>query len=412
MTPDGAPAYLERGTAPFRRANWALFLAAFSIFASLYSVQPLLPVFAGQFGLGAGGSSLSLSVTTATLAIAMLAAGAIADTVGRKRLMFFSLLLTAVLNLLVALAPTWTGLLVARGLMGLALSGIPAVAMAYIAEEVEPGSTGFAMGLYIGGTAIGGMAGRLVIGVVADFASWRVAIGVIGVLVLISALLLQRLLPESTHFTRRPFRLNQLVPGLAVPFRDPGLRWLFVQAFLLMGGFITVYNYLGFRLSIAPYALSQSAIALIFLSYLVGTGSSAWAGGLADRIGRRKVLWWMVLAMVAGLALMSLAPLVAVITGVVILTSGFFGAHAIASGWVGRRALHAKAQASSLYLFFYYMGSSLIGTAGGWAWTAYAWPGVSLVVGITLLAALGVAIRLFLLPPLPLPETRPQPLAP
>jgi YNFM family putative membrane transporter len=293
--------------------------------------------------------------------------------------------------------------------MGLALSGIPAVAMAYIAEEISPKASGFAMGLYIGGTAIGGMAGRLLIGVIADFASWRIAIAVIGVLVFLSAMLLQRLLPDSTHFTRRPFAPRNLLPAMAGSFRDPGLRWLYAQAFLLMGSFITTFNYIGFRLSVAPYFLTHAVIALIFLSYMVGTGSSAWAGALADRIGRRKVLWWLVLTMLAGVVIMSLTPLFAVIAGIVILVFGFFGAHSIASGWVGRRAQGTKAQASSLYFFFYYMGSSVAGTAGGWLWNVYAWPGVSLLVGVMLALALLVAIRLVFLPPLPLPEGKSAP---
>jgi MFS transporter, YNFM family, putative membrane transport protein len=174
--------------------------------------------------------------------------------------------------------------------------------------------------------------------------------------------------------------------------------------FLGMGGFITIFNYLGFRLSAAPYGLSHAVIASIFLSYIVGTASSAWAGRLADRIGRRKVLWFMILTMGTGLALMAFAPLAVIITGVIVLTFGFFGAHAVASGWVGRRALGARAQASAMYLFFYYMGSSVIGTLGGWLWNHYAWRGVTVLAGAVIGIALAIAIRLYFLPPLPVPE--------
>jgi YNFM family putative membrane transporter len=176
-----------------------------------------------------------------------------------------------------------------------------------------------------------------------------------------------------------------------------------------MGSFVTVFNYISFRLSAAPYSLSHTLISFLFFSYVVGSGSSAWAGGLADRIGRRKVLWWMVLTMVVGLMLISLQPLVAVAAGAVVLAFGFFGSHTITSSWVGRRALGARAQASSLYLLFYYMGASFIGTAGGWFWIRQAWPGVALLVGSSLLLALAVAVRLFFLPPLPIPETHTAP---
>jgi YNFM family putative membrane transporter len=400
---------LERGTPAFRRANWALFLAAFSMFGSLYSVQPLLPIFVTEYGVRADESSLALSLTSAVLGIFMVFAGALSDAAGRKRLMVTSLWLTAVLNFIVMAAPTWTTLLIARTLLGLVLCGVPAVAMAYIAEEVDPRSLSFAMGLYIGGTAIGGMVGRILLGVMADVASWRLGMGVFATLVLASAVSMQRLLPESRHFVATPMVAGQFLPGLGKLFKDPGLRWLYAEGFLLMGSFVTVFNYISFRLSAAPYSLSHTLISFLFFSYVVGSGSSAWAGGLADRVGRRKVLWWMVLTMVVGLGLISLQPLAAVAAGAVVLAFGFFGGHTITSSWVGRRALGARAQASSLYLLFYYMGSSVIGTAGGWFWSRDAWSGVALLVGGSLVLALAVAIRLFFLPPLPIPETHSTP---
>lgn len=409
MTLEPVPVTLARGTPAFRRANWALFLAAFSMFGSLYSVQPLLPIFVTEYGVRADESSLALSLTSAVLGIFMVFAGALSDAAGRKRLMVTSLWLTAALNFAVMAAPTWTALLVARTLLGLVLCGVPSVAMAYIAEEMDPKSLSFAMGLYIGGTAIGGMVGRILLGVMADIASWRLGMGLFGVLVLASAVYMQRLLPDSRHFVAKPFVAGGFLPGLRQLFRDPGLRWLYAEAFLLMGSFVTVFNYISFRLSAAPYSLSHALISFLFFSYVIGSGSSAWAGGLADRIGRRKVLWWMVLTMVAGLVLISLQPLTAIAAGAVVLAFGFFGSHTITSSWVGRRALGARAQASSLYLLFYYLGASVIGTAGGWFWIRQAWPGVALLVGSSLLLALAVAVRLFYLPPLPIPETHTAP---
>jgi len=400
---------LERGSPTFRRANWALFLAAFSMFGSLYSVQPLLPIFVTEYGVRADESSLALSLTSAALGIFMVFAGALSDAAGRKRLMVASLWLTALLNFAVMAAPTWAMLLIARTLLGLVLCGVPSVAMAYIAEEVEPRSLSFAMGLYIGGTAIGGMVGRILLGVMADVASWRIGMGLFATLVLASAVFMQRLLPESRHFVAKPFQAAGFLPGLKELFKDPGLRWLYVEAFLLMGSFVTVFNYIGFRLSAAPYSLSHTLISFLFFSYLVGSASSAWAGGLADRVGRRKVLWWMVLTMIAGLTLISMQPLAAVVAGAIVLPFGFFGSHTITSSWVGRRALNARAQASSMYLLFYYMGASVIGTAGGWFWIRHAWPGVAILVGGALLLALAAAVRLFFLPPLAIPKPRPAP---
>ncbi len=403
------PTVIRRGTPAFIRANAAFFLSAFAIFASLYSVQPLLPIFAAEFALDAGAASLALSATTATLAIALLLASWVADRLGRKTLMVWAILLTAGLGLLLPFAPNWWSLITIRTVMGLTLSGLPAVAMVYLAEEMEPEALGFSMGLYIGGTAIGGMAGRLLSGVLADWIGWRPALLVLGVAVAAVALAVVLLLPTPHNSARSRIGLRDLTRLVRVQFRDAGLPWLFISAFLLMGSFVTLYNYAGFRLALPPFELSHAAIAAIFVVYLLGSVSSAWAGGLAQRLGRRKVYWSFVVVMAAGVFLTLIPSTPAIIAGLAIATAGYFAAHGIASAWVARRAQIGRAQASAIYLFAYYLGSSVLGTLGGYAWVAWGWNGVMLVSGGAAIAALLVAMRLMSLPPLPTPERPAQP---
>ena len=403
------PTVIRRGTPAFLRANIAFFLSAFAIFASLYSVQPLLPIFAAEFGLDAGASSLSLSVTTATLAVSLLFASLVADRLGRKVLMVWAILLTAALGLLQPFAPNWYALLAIRTLMGLTLSGLPAVAMVYLAEEIDPDALGFSMGLYIGGTAIGGMAGRLLSGVLADWIGWRPALMVLGLAIAAAAIAVVLLLPTPHNSARSRLGLRDLGRLIRLQFNDAGLPWLFVSAFLLMGSFVTLYNYAGFRLALPPFELSHSAIAAIFVVYLLGSISSTWAGGLAQRLGRRRVYWTLVLTMTIGVFLTLIPSTPVVIAGLAIATVGYFAAHGIASAWVARRALVGRAQASAIYLFAYYLGSSVLGTLGGYAWVAWGWNGVMLVSGGAAIAALLVALRLIHLPPLLVPERPPEP---
>jgi YNFM family putative membrane transporter len=286
-----------------------------------------------------------------------------------------------------------------RLVQGLLLSGLPAVAMAFIAEEVHPRSSGYAMGLYISGSALGGMMGRVITGVLMEYGGWRLAIGGIGVLGMAAALVFWQCLPPSRHFTPRPLQLRGLAENFALHLRDGGLRWLFLVGFLLMGAFVTVYNYIGYRLLAPPFGLSHLLVGSVFTVYLVGIASSTFIGGLADRFGRRRLLWVILLAMLGGLALMSLDWLPAVVGGLAVMTFCFFGAHSLASSWVGRRARLARAQASSLYLFCYYMGSSVVGAAGGVAWSGLGWLGVTWLVGGCLALALVAGLRLSRLQP-------------
>lgn len=400
---------IRRGTPAFVRANIAFFLSAFSVFASLYSVQPLLPMFAQYWVRDAGTASLALSATTATMAVALIPASLLADRLGRRRLIVGALLITAILGMLLPFTQVWWQLITLRTLMGLTLAGIPAVAMVYLSEEMDPDALGYSMGLYIGGTAIGGMAGRVISGVLSDFLGWRLGTGILAGLILVAAIAVAVLLPKPRHFIRDPIGLADLWRRCRASFDDAALPWLFASAFLLMGGFVTLYNYAGFRLALPPFLLSHSAIAMIFLVYLLGSVSSTWAGALSQRLGRRKVFWALVALMGSGMAVTMVDNTMIVILGLAIATMGFFAAHGVASAWVTRRARIGKAQASAIYLVAYYLGASILGTLGGYAWTAWAWPGVMLVTGGAATAALLVAVRLVFVAPLPTPEHPPEP---
>jgi YNFM family putative membrane transporter len=400
---------IRHGTPAFRRTNLALFAAGLATFGLLYCVQPLMPQFSRHYGIGAATSALSLSLTTGVLAFAMLFAGGVSDALGRKTVMVASLLSSAVLVLLTALMPNWYALLTLRTLLGITLSGLPAVAMTYLTEEMHAESIGLGMGLYISGSAVGGMSGRLIAGVVADFAGWRAGIGVVGFIGLVAGLVFWKALPPSRHFRPQPLQWRALFARFAGMFRDPGLPWLFVEGFLLLGAFVTVYNYLGYRLLAPPFNLSQTVVGLIFGIYLVGTFSSAWMGHLAGKLGRRKVLWTAFALMLLGVACTMMALLWLIILGIAAITFGFFGGHSIVSSWVGRRGGAAKAQASSMYLFSYYMGSSVAGWSGGLFYATHQWLGVALFVGALVLGGLLIAVRLYRLPPLPQLATPPTP---
>lgn len=402
---------IRHGTPAFRHTNLALFAAGFATFGLLYCVQPLMPQFSQHYGISAATSALSLSLTTGVLAFAMLFAGGVSDALGRKVVMVASLLSSAALVLLTALMPNWYALLTLRTLLGITLSGLPAVAMTYLSEEMHPESIGLGMGLYISGSAVGGMSGRLIAGVVADFAGWQAGVAAVGFIGLVCGVVFWKALPASRHFHAQALQGRALLARFAGMFRDPGLPWLFLEGFLLLGAFVTVYNYLGYRLLAPPYNLSQTKVGLIFAIYLVGTFSSAWMGHLAGKLGRRKVLWTAFALMLFGAVCTLMASLWLIILGITAITFGFFGGHSIVSSWVGRRGGAAKAQASSMYLFSYYMGSSVAGWSGGLFYAAHGWHGVALFVGALVLVGLLIALGLYRLPPLPQLITPPAPMS-
>jgi YNFM family putative membrane transporter len=392
---------ITAGSPEFKRTNRALFFGGFSCFALLYCVQPLLPLLGHEFELSPAQASLSLSVSTGALAVSLLVSSFISDRFGRKPLMVAAMLIAALMTLLCAVAQNYGQLLVMRALLGLALGGMPAVAMAYLSEEMEPTSLGLSMGLYISGSAFGGMLGRMLTSVLSDFISWRVALAAMGVAGLLAALEFWRSLPVSKRFRPSAGGLDAMAGGMKQHFGDAGLPWLFALAFMLMGCFISAYNYIGYRLLGAPFELRQSVVGLISLLYLLGIFSSVWAGLLADKLGRRGVLWLMLSVMLAGLALTLSGALVVIVLGMALFTFGFFASHSVASSWIGRRARAPQALASALYLFFYYLGSSVVGWLAGLVWAQRGWTGVVTLLACFLGGALLIALRLRNLTPLP-----------
>ncbi|WP_434633793.1 MFS transporter [Chromobacterium sp. CV08] len=399
--PDAQTGRLHAGTPAFRATARAMFVGGFCTFAMLYGTQPLMPLFAHDFGLTPAAASGVVSMSTGALALSLIPASLLSDRFGRRELMNAALALASLLMLSSAFVGGFGTFLLLRALFGIVLAGLPAVAMAYLSEEVDGKSLGHSMGLYIAGNALGGMCGRFLAAVLADHFGWRGAVLALALMGCAGAWLFWRSLPPSRHFQPRRHDFARMRGELAAIAGDGGLPWLFLTAFLLMGCFVSLYNYLGFRLLAPPFNLSQSLLALLFSLYVVGIWASAWVGSLSDRLGRRNVLWLMVAAMLAGLALTLADRLWLLAPGIALFTFGFFAAHSVASSWVGLRARQGRALASALYLSSYYLGSSLYGSVSGLMWAYGGWPGVVLALAAGLALLLAAALWLRRLRPLP-----------
>ncbi len=351
--------------------------AGLAAFALLYATQALLPDIGRTYGVGATAASLTVAVTTGTLALTVLPMSACAERVGRTRVMTVALAVACLSVLAGSAAPQLWMLLAARAVDGLALAGVVAVAMGHLGAEVDADASGAAIGVYVSGTTVGGLLGRLVPAGVDELGGWRISLVVLAAVGAVCTLVFARLVPPTRQ---RPPKVRP-VHGIVVHLLDPGIVRLCLVAFLLMGGFVATYNYLTFRLADAPFDLSTSVIGLVFLAYLSGTVSSTLAARIAARHGRRTVLLASTAVALAGLLVTLADDLVAVLVGLVVFTTGFFGAHSVASGWIAGRAVVNKSHASALYLLAYYLGSSIGGTVIGLAWTSGGWPATVAAVG-------------------------------
>ena len=382
-----SPELLSPGQPGYRRMSFALFAAGMATFALLYSTQALLPAVSADFGVSASAASWTVSAATAALAVFVLPMSSLSERFGRRTVMTASLAVAVAVGLLVPFAPSLEWLVALRAVQGAALAGLPASAMAYLAEEVRPKALVAAIGLFVAGNSIGGMSGRIVTGWVAQLWGWRAALAAVGLMALVCALVFRAMLPRARHFTPGSVNPRALVATVRGHLADPLLLRLYAIGALFMTVFGAVYTVIGYRLVEAPFSLPQGIVGSIFLVYLVGTVSSAAAGKLVGRLGRRGALYLAVTTTAAGLLLSLADTLPAVLLGLVLITAGFFAGHAVASSSVSRTAKTGRAQASALYQSAYYLGSSAGGALGALAYHSGGWAGTVL---LGLLAVLGV----------------------
>jgi YNFM family putative membrane transporter len=386
--------YITKGSTEYWRAIVTLFLGSVAAFGAEYCLQPIIPVLAKEFELLPATASLAMSFGTGGMAFAMIGIASFAARLERKKVMTVAIIIAALLAIGMAISSSFHLILVLRLLQGILLAGFPALAIAYINEEFDPKIIGLVVGIYVSANSLGGLSGRLLISTLTDYFSWRVGLGFAGFLYFLVGVAFWFILPNSTkQIEKGRLKLNILEDFKKI-LSNKKLVALYVIAFAVMGSFVCVYNFISYVFIAPPYNLSQTIIGFIFMLYLLGTVSSTVMGGLSDRYGHGKVMCLSCLIMLTGIIMTLTDSLAWKVIGLGGLTYGFFGTHCNACAWAAKLAKGDKAQASSIYMLFYYMGASIIGTLGGTFLTVYGWDGVVGFVGTIVLVALLLSLRL------------------
>lgn len=363
---------IERGTRTYTRAVFAMLAAGLATFNGLYCTQALLPTMTQDLGITPTQSALTVSAATGMLALCIVPASILSEKFGRGRVLIISLTLAVLVGLILPLVPSITMLIALRGLQGALLAGTPAVAMTWLSEEIHPRDLGHAMGIYIAGNTVGGLMGRMIPAGLLELTHWQNALLGSSIAALIFGVLMVCLLPRQQRFQPKNITLRHEFSAMVSHWRNPRLALLFATAFLGMGTFVSLYNYLGFRM-IEQFGLSEVLVGAVFIMYLAGTWSSTQAGALREKIGNGPTVIFLSLTMIASMALMGINNLWLTLAALFVFTAAFFALHSSASGWIGIIAIKDRAEASSMYLFCYYVGSSVIGWFSGFIFTHLPW---------------------------------------
>ncbi|WP_153723566.1 MFS transporter [Sporosarcina cascadiensis] len=364
--------------ARFWRIVVGLGVASVFIFAAMYSMQPLLPVFTEEFGVSVSTASLTMSINTIGLIVGLVVLGFYSDRLGRSVFVKTSILVTALLFIPMFLTNSFAVILVFRFIQGFAMAGILAAALAYINEEIHGRVVSVATALYISFNGTGGMFGRFVTGYLTERGSWELALQALAVLGAGVFIMLIIVLPKSANFQPSVETIKKDIEGFGYHLRNPNLLIVFGLGIVLQLSFTGMWTFLPFHLTATPFLLTLDQVSYVYFAYAFGIVGAPVAGSLAGKYGTNPVRLTAVILLAAGCLLTIPMKLPFIVLGYCVMCLGFFSAHSLTAASVGKEATHHKGSASSLYLVSYYIGMAAGSTLVAPLWQAAGWSGLAL----------------------------------
>ncbi|EJE4552780.1 MFS transporter [Vibrio parahaemolyticus] len=379
------------GTPEYKRITLSLALGSFLVFSNLYLLQPMLPTFATLFSISETQVNWLFAASTLALSFSLVPMAVLSESIGRKPVMVVGLFSIPAISALMLLGDSFIFLVACRALIGIALAAFAAVAVAYMAEELDKHAFSMAIGTYIAANSLGGIAGRISGGLLADNFSVDVAIEVMMVVTLIGVICVHYLLPKQRNFTPSSSSLRHQNRAIIGHFRNQRVWFAMLIGGLNFALFVNLYSVMGFRLVSAPHNVPVGLASLIFICYLGGTFSSRCAGHWSKRYSSILGMFLGAVVSMAGMWIAAFESLAAMLIGLLLISFGAFFTHTLAYGWVGQNATQAKATATALYLVHYYVGGSLGGFLLLYCWQHGGWSTV-LLGGSVLYAVMFAAI--------------------
>ena len=366
----------------FWRITISLAFASFFIFASMYVVQPILPVFVREFNVTVSEATLTLSLPIFGLIIGLVMIGFFSDRLGRVTFIKYSLVFTVIPFFLIPIVDSFYLVVLLRFLQGFALAGLPAAALAYINEEINHSSIGIATALYIASNALGGMAGRVVAGYLTDRFSWETVFYSFAGIGIVIAVLVILFLPRSRFFQASNLSFRKDIEGMLFHFKNPSILIIIGMGIVLQFSFTSIWTYLPFHLEGEPYSLSVKTISYTFFAYGFGVVGAPFAGWLAGTFGMKPIRIAGIIVLSLGIFLTIFSALPMIIIGLCVSCLGFFTAHSLTASTVAEEATHHKGSAASLYLVAYYIGVTLGSSAVGPVWNMSGWNAIVIIAGL------------------------------
>jgi len=368
-------------------------LIAFLTVVDLFATQAILPSLVRAYGVSPAAMSFAVNASTIGMAIAGLGIALASPYVNRRQGIWVSLVLLAIPTALLGSMPDLTTFTLLRIAQGLCMSSAFTLALAYLAEQCSAQDAVSAAAAYITGNVASNLFGRLMSAAVADHLGLAANFYVFAGLNLAGALLvylsLERTSPMAAQGPARPPFASWLEH-----LRNDALRVSFCIGFCILFAFIGTFTFVNFVLVRSPFTIGQMSLGFVYFVFLPSIVTTPLAGTVVRRLGTRPTFWGSLIVAGAGLPLLLLPSLPAVLLGLALVGVGTFFAQATATGFVGRAATTDRASASGIYLACYFLGGLVGSVVLGQVFDRLGWAACVAGVGAALAVAGLLAIRL------------------
>ncbi len=392
-TPD-APAPVVR--LPPARILTTVWLAVFSTSLFFRAVDPIIPQIAAD--LKEPVTSVALLATAFALPYALMqpALGALADVIGKTRILFACLVLVTIATFAGAFATTLTQLMWTRIIAGIVAGGLFPISLALVADVVPVAQRQVAVSRLLAGAMLGNLLGATTSGVVTDFFSWHGVFLVDGFMALAATVAAfigfggpGRKPPTSVDLRQIPANYRAIFSNPLAKFCFGGV---FIEGVFLLGIYPFVAPLLHdtgeTRASIAGIVIAGFGVGGIIYSMIIGT--------ILPRLGQRNLMILGGFLQGAGIMAMSLQPVWQVQLAIFVMFGcAFYLLHGAIQIYVTELAPSARSSATAAHSTFFFIGQSL-----GPIFYRYGFADVgmvaSLIVGGVILMINGVVAATFL----------------
>jgi len=345
--------------------------------ANLYYAQPLLHAIASGFHISQSSAGLIVTATQVGYAAGLLFIVPLGDVVRRRPVLVSMLVFDAIVVGATALSTSLQVFAALALLTGLA-SVVVQMLVPYAATLARETERSRVIGTLMGGLLVGILLSRTFAGVIGELANWRIVYLVAGVLVLATAAMLFRAMPDHAPELSIGYRA-QLRGVLEIARRSAILRWRSLAGGSAFAAFSAFWTTIAFLLAGPHYHFNELEIGVFALVGAAGALTS-YAGGRA--IDARPWLRWPATGVIFALLVASFVLIALgndsigmLIIGTLLMDACVQGAHIVNQSVIYELLPQARSRITTVYMTTYFVGGALGSAAGSQAYEQWGWTG-------------------------------------